>query len=304
MFTPQHYGLFFSADQVKAARKLRDQPPYREAWAMLLERRQQGAAAAQWAGFRFRFNDDHPAGAEGIKSLIQCFSDGFDPEATFMQALEETMTLLHAFEMLRLHPAFEVGQQARCIGFVVERFEYLTSLDYQPSYVESVWLALLYVVTGIVLEREDIFSAGVAVYERVVREDIHPQGYIAKAVEQGDGGGLLRQILTVEALVLMAEAAAHVGVDLWAYNYRQVSVVTAASYLLYYYFFPEKWRWDADVSNEVYHKRNGFFELVNRHVTLHDLQPILDELRPVYDPPGGGLTTLSHGVARRRGLFG
>jgi hypothetical protein len=36
------------------------------------------------------------------------------------------------------------------------------------------------------------------------------------------------------------------------------------------------------------------------------LKPLLEDLRPIYDPYGGGLTTLTHGVAlkpQRRGLF-
>ncbi len=303
MFTPQHYGLYFSAAQVEAARKQLDQPPLREAWAMLRERQQQGTAAAQWAGFRYLFSQDEQAGAEGIKSLIQCFVDGFDPQTTYMQAIEDTLTLCHAFELLRGHPAFEVALQMQCIDFIASRLDYLDQLDYERSYVETIWQALLHVVAGIVLERADLFSAGVTVYERVIHDDIHPQGYIGKVVEPGDGGGLLRQLLAVDGLVLMAEAASHVGVDLWSYSYRQVSLMTAATYLLYYYFFPEKWRWDQGVSTDPYHKRNGLFEIINRHTPLHDLQPILDELRPIYDAPGGGLTTLSHGVVRKRGLF-
>jgi hypothetical protein len=303
MFTPQHYGLYFSAGQVEAARKQRDQTPLREAWAMLLERQQRGAAESQWAAFRYLFNEDVQAGADGIKSLIQCFSEGFDPEATYMQAIEDTLTLCHAFEMLRQHPSFEVALQMQAIDTVATRLAYLDDLEYERSYVESLWQMLLHVVAGIVLEREDIFTVGVTEYERVIHDDIHPQGYIGKAVESGDGGGLLRQVLAVEALTLAAEAAAQVGVDLWGYNYRQVSVMTAASYLLYYYFFPDKWRWDTHVTTEPYERHPGFFEIVNHHMALHDLQPILDALRPVYEPEGGGLTTLSHGAVRKRGLF-
>ncbi len=303
MFTPRHYGLYFSSGQVEAARRQPDQPPLREAWAMLRERQQQGAAAAQWAGFRYLFNEDAQAGADGIKSLIQCISEGFDPQVTYMQAIEETLTLCQAFEILRGHPAFEVALQMQCLDDVAARLNYLDTLDYQRSYVESLWQMLLHVVAGVVLEREGLFTAGVMVYQRAIHDDIHPQGYIGKAVEPGDGGGLLRQLLAVEALVLAAEAASCVGVDLWSYSYRQVSVMTAASYLLYYYFFPDKWRWDNGVSTEPYQKHGGFFEMINHHTALHDLQPILDELRPIYEAAGGGLTTLSHGVVRKRGLF-
>jgi hypothetical protein len=112
---------------------------------------------------------------------------------------------------------------------------------------------------------------------------------------------LLRQVLVVEALTLMAEAAEHVGVDLWGYSFRGVSVMTAFSYIMYYYFFPDKWRWDVNITNEPFREYGGFLELVNYHAYPKDLKPLLDDLRPIYDPPGGGLTTLSHGIVRKRG---
>jgi hypothetical protein len=106
--------------------------------------------------------------------------------------------------------------------------------------------------------------------------------------------------------VLMAEATSHIGIDLWGYSARGVSVVTAASYLLYYYYYPDQWRWDtiAEVEAKYLFEENGaFLEILNRRTRPKDLKLLLDELRPIYNLPGGQ-TTLTHGLPARKGLFG
>jgi hypothetical protein len=127
-------------------------------------------------------------------------------------------------------------------------------------------------------------------------------------VEAGDKRGFFRQLLTAQALVLMAEAAQHVGVDLWGYESRGVSAVTAASYLIFYYYYPQKWRWDKDLVEDdvqpLLRRHAGFLEMVYRRRPLRDFQVLLKALRPVYDVWGGGLTTLTHGAPLRRGWLG
>jgi hypothetical protein len=224
---------------------------------------------------------------------------------TYVDALQETLTEAHAFEMLRDHAAIADNISTFLSAFE-QRMAYLNNLEYDRSYIEAALLAQVNLVAGIVLERDDLFEYGATVYKRIVQEDIHPQGYIPKAVDANDGGGLLRQMIVVGTLVQMAEAAQHVGVDLWGFSYRGVSVMTGFSYLLYYYFFPEKWRWDSNVTNEPFREYGAYLEFVNRRTYPKDLKPILDELRPMFDACAGGLTTLSHGMAGRpkRGLFG
>jgi len=305
VFSPPHFGLYFTPEHVKTARDQRDQPPFEAAWKLLREREETGVPGAQWFGLRYRFDDDVLAGEQAAQRLMDFIQNGLNPDMTYVDALQETLVQAHTFELIRDHAAMAEHSDAFLAAFA-ERITYFNTLDYQRSYVEDVLFGLVNLVAGIVLEREDLYQYGVDTYEAIVREDIHPRGYIQKAVEAHDGGGLLRQIMVVGALAQMAEAAKHVGADLWGYSFRGVSVMTAFSYLLYYYFYPEKWRWDPQVTNEPFREYCGFLEMVNHHAYPKDLKPILDELRPLYDSPGGGLTTLSHGMSGRpkRRLFG
>ncbi len=62
-----------------------------------------------------------------------------------------------------------------------------------------------------------------------------------------------------------------------------------------------------DEAQLLFRRYGGYLEMVNRRTGYKDLKPLLEDLRPIYDPHGGGLTTLTHGVAvkpKRRGLFG
>jgi hypothetical protein len=305
VFTPPHFGLYFTPEHVQLAREQRDKDPFVAAWKLLHEHEETGVQAAQWLGLRYRFEDDALAGEQAAQNLMTFMETGLNPDMTYVDALQETLVQAHTFEMIRDHAAM-VGQAPAFLDAFAARITYFNTLDYQRSYVEDVLLGLVNLVAGIVLEREDLFQYGVGTYETVIREDIHPQGYIQKVVEAHDGGGLLRQIMVVGALVQMAETARHAGVDLWNYSFRGVSVMTAFSYLLYYYFYPEKWRWDAQVTNDPFREYCGYLEMVNRQAYPKDLKPILDELRPLYDAAGGGITTLSHGMSGRpkRRLFG
>lgn len=298
----KHTGLYFTDKHIEQARANRERPPVREAWKMLRERQQSGVQEAQWDGFRYRFDNDVKRGENGVKCLLA--DNALDESMTYVDALKTTLIQAQSFEMLRDHPAMDSEKQAQFLNQFWERLVYLNEVEYERSYVEMLMLGLLDVVGGIVLEQEAIFERGAEIYRRVIREDVHPQGYITKAVQVGDGGGLLRQLIAVQTLVLMAEAAAHVGVDLWSYSFRGVSVMTAFTYIMYYYFLPEKWRWDENVTNEPFREYNGMFEIVNHHAYPKDLKPLLEDMRPIYDAPFGGLTTLSHGVVRKRGLFG
>lgn len=303
-YQPYHFGLYFTPEHVKIAQAGREAPPFDAAWTLLHERELGGVQEAQWGGLRYRFDNDAEAGAKGVKCLIECLGDGFDEQMTYIDAVNEACVEAHAFEMLRDHPAFSAEQQAHALELFAQEVRYLNELDYQRSYVEALTLTRLNFIAGIVYDDVATVHAGIGAYERVVREDIHPQGYMPKGVEARDGGGLLRQILAVQSLVLMAESARHIGFDLWGYSFRGVSVMTAFSYLPYYYFFPDKWRWDTTITNEPFGEYGGFLEIVNRHADPKDLKPLLNDLRPIYDGPGGGLTTLSHGVAVKSGRRG
>jgi hypothetical protein len=184
---------------------------------------------------------------------------------------------------------------------------------------EALLRAALNMAAGIVLEREPIFEAGAQVYRQTIDHSVRPEGFIPRAVQVAEGQGLAHQLLSVAALVLMAEMAQHVGVDLWRYSNRGVSVLTAATYPLYYYFYPEKWPWgteaeireghtalEQEYATGLFRQHGGFLEMLNGRYDkpLRAIRLILKDIRPVVDVYGGGLTTLTHGLPERSGLFG
>ncbi|HVU11503.1 MAG TPA: alginate lyase family protein [Phototrophicaceae bacterium] len=310
MFKPQHCGLYFTPDHIAQARRDQDAEPFRSAFLYLLDREQQGAEAAQWYGLRYRFANDDQAGELTIAALERYVSEPVIEDMTYLDTVAQTMMLAQAFEMVREHPAWSPDGQVQWLNLFQDRVSTLSSSPYKDTQVENLWVAALVLMSGILLEREDIFNIGVEVFKRTVDTDISPRGHIAKAVEGKDGGSLYRQMLSVSALVLMAEAATHCGVNLWEYNYRGVSVKTAALYPIYYFYTPEKWTWDEgitlDEAQMLFRRYGGFLEMLNRQTGFRDLKPLLEDLRPIYDAHGGGLTTLTHGipVAKKRGLFG
>jgi hypothetical protein len=305
----QHFGLFFTGQHVQQARKNRDRAPFQAAWALLDDQQPSGdLAAAQWGGLRCRFNDDSDAGAPTVVFLRQGIL--LEESAPYLEILATTLVHIQCFELVRDHPAWGKGERDRWLHGLLDRVSQLNQPQFEVSYVEQVSLGALNVAAGAALERDDILQAGVETYQQVVRDDLRPQGHLPKAVEDpalaGDGQGLFRQLMVVNALVLMAEAASHVGVDLWGYTYRGVSVMTGIAYLIYYYHYPEQWQWDAgmtqDAARGLFREHGGFLEMINHHEPPKSINTLLDDLRPIYDLYGGGLTTLTHGVARR-GLF-
>lgn len=310
-FSPQHSGLFFTQEHIQQARNMRDRPPLAQAWdAFEAAAPEDPLEAALHGGFAYRFGDSAAAGARAAAAL-QAILGRFQPQAMdHLEALAVALALAQSFELVRDHPALVAGERAAWLDQFFEQVNALNAVSGSAGYVELLWLGALNLAAGVTLEREDIFQAGVERYQQVIQEDIHPEGYISRAVEGEDGQTFYRQLLCVQALVLGAEAALHAGVDLWAYHQRGVSVMTAATYLMYYYYYPEKWRWDTGLTAEDAHtlirQHGGIFEMINRYARPEKMiQRLLDDLRPIYDPYGGGYTTLTHSVIpRRRGLFG
>jgi hypothetical protein len=174
--------------------------------------------------------------------------------------------------------------------------------------VETIWAALLSIAAGVVLERQPAFEAGAVIYRSVVDHGIRPEGYLPAVVEGDDG--FFNLLLAVKGLILMAEAARHVGVDLWGYHNRGVSAVTAGLYPLYFYFYPEKWPWGEppalEAAQAFVREHAGVLEMLNRQIgrPTKAIDLILKDARPVFDAYGGGPTTLTHAPPPRRGLFG
>ena len=304
-----HCGLYFTPENIELARRERNQEPFLSAWLYLRDREQSGAGEAQWCGLRYRFSDDHVAGESAIRALDKFTDNEQSAAKSYLEAIFETLTLAQTFEMVRDHPSFVADDKRRWLEFLAARISTLENSPDKDTHTEQLWMALLSLAGGIVLENEPMLQSGIEVFKRSVTEDIRPQGFMPKAVEGKDGGSLYRQILSVSALVLMAEAATHAGADLWEYSVRGVSVVTGAMYPIYYFYTPEKWQWDVGISVEeaqnLFRQYGGYLEMLYRRTRHKDLKPLLQDLRPIYDPRAGGLTTLTHGVIeKKRGLFG
>ena len=314
MFSPPHIGLTLTEAHIQRARKHKKDAPYFLAWTHLNEREPTSDLdSLLLTGLRYRFNADVNAGERGAMQLLQyTLESDADDRLTQLQA---AFTLSQAFELLREHPA--VGQPDAWFNHYRD---YIASLDQETeSIVEKLWLAVVHTAAGIVLEDERLFSVGVDELIRTIDEDVHPEGYLRQAVNvHPEAQSLYNQIACVQAMTLIAEMAAHAGRDLWAYENRGVSVTTATTYPLYYYFYPEQWRWngmefqpstgvsEAD-AKAIFTENAGFLEIVNGRYDkpLKAVKLMLTDLRPVYDKVGGGLTTLSHGLLeKRRGLFG
>lgn len=309
MFTPTHYGLYFTPAHVQAAQRDKTREPLKGAWAYLSSHQPSGAEAALWGGLRYRFAEQ-PAEV-GVELLMR----HIDPaliSGSSMDAISETVMLAHSYEMLRDYPAFAPADQARWRDAFAERISMLNAPVGEPVIHEHLWLGLLNLVGGIVLEREALFQQGVEVFQQAIAEEVRPQGFITKAVTQRENdqpsATFYRQLMSSSALVLMAEAAAHVGVDLWSYTVRGVSVITTAIYPIYYFYTTEKWKWETGLPVEdaqaLLRGRGGYLELAQRRAQMRDLNTLLPDIRPVFDARGGGLTTLTHATAKRRGLFG
>ncbi len=323
-----HSGLYFTAQNIERARKNRETEPFKSAWTLL---DQPSAPSSEldvpdvlWPALRYRFADDSSAAVEAIDALQN--GVGLDAGENRFKTLAASVMLAQTFELLRDHPDFAPEAQSRWQGRFAALVSSLSSdaqsVDMQvalPSvwrgdrFVEYIWSGLLNLVAGIVLENDAFREQGAMLFRQIIQFHVRPEGYLPFAVEppygeeEGDGGSLQRQLLASAGLVLMAEAAAHVHLDLWGFASRSISAVTAGSYCIYFYYYPEEWRWDTiseEHYNALYKSSGGFLEILNAHARPKNLKMLFDDLRPFYNPFIGGLTTLTHALPPKRGLFG
>ncbi len=308
-----HYGLYFNAQQVLQAQQKREREPLKTAWAFF-DQPDTPIHDLLWDALHYRLNNQQQAGEAAAVVLQE--GAGLKATQTRFEALTSAVMLAHAYELVRDHEAFSDEAQAAWRSRFAQRVDRLSGemptesdaeTPHPEQFVEYIWLGLLHLVAGIVLEDDAHFEAGVDIYHDIIDHHVRPEGYLPHAVEGENGGSLERQLLAVNALVLMAEAAKQVGLNLWDYSSRGISVITAASYGIYYYYYPEQWRWDTvneEQAKALYKIYGGFCEIVNIHTPLRDSKMMLDELRPLYNPICGGLTTLTHGLRLKKGLFG
>ena len=307
----QHSGLYFTPDHVQAAHEHLNKEPFKSAWDFLNKHTPTTDSLndtdLMLHAFHFRLSGNHESGETVSHALQSSYGLDINAYATYFDALAGGITLAHAAELVRDHATFASGLSSWSADYT----NFCDQLQHPPetaSVIDHIWLGFLNLVSGIVLDADDRFEAGCEAFRHTIAQ-IRPEGYLPTAVDGGDAASFQRQFLVVSALVCMAEAATHAGVDLWAYNFRGISVTTAAAYITYYYYYPTHWRW-ATVTDEpikaLFQQGGSFLEMVNHRARPHDLKLLLDEQRPMFNPALGGLTTLTHAVPakERRGLFG
>lgn len=319
MFQPNHRGLYFGHDDVLRANREGGREPLVGAWALLntAEAEAQMLPGIVRNGLRYALKGDADAGEHGIAGLLLLTTQPLEDSASYLQAAATLTAIIQCFEMLRSYPDF--ARRGEWLDWLFEQLSAINQPAFALAHHERLWLALVNVVSGITLERAPIFEEGVKIYQQTIDKYVHPEGYIKPAVEDHkDRDGLVRLLWSVKALVLMAEAAAHAGVDLWRYEFRGVGLITAALYPLAYYFRPEKWQWSRDPNPDaevppmtveevepLFKQHGAFYEMVNRRLDKQKAVTLfLQAERPLFDPYGGGLTTLTHGIVKKRGLFG
>jgi len=293
-------GLFHSDADLQLARENREREPIRGALARLERPDADPLAEAYQSALRGQLFDDIEAGCRAAAALTQTDLELTDD----LTGIKRALAWFSVAAMLRDHPAWEASWRD-VIAAWLERF------NDTGERLRGLWLGAFSMAAGILLESDDAIQHGAAVYRGTVDQQIHPEGFL-KGIADLDGapGRYEAQVSGSCALVLLAEMAAPIGLDLWSYDNRAVSVSTAVTYTHFYYFYPEKWCWEPDLSRErttaIMRREGAFMELVNRRAPPAGIEHFLAEQRPLFCAYGGGLTTLTHGLApakKRRWQF-
>ena len=283
-------GLFHTEADLQLARSNRQREPIRGALARLEKPDADPLIAAHLSALRGQLHDDLEAGAQAADAINQTSlftSDDLD-------GMKRALGWLTVAAMLRHHPAWQPAWRT-------ETAAGLKRLSEGDDRLRQLWLGALTLAAGILRENADDIERGAATYRQTVDQWIHPEGYLKGIADLADAPGRYEaQVSGVCALVLLAEMAGRAALDLWNYDSRAVSVITAVTYTHYYYFFPEKWRWEAGLSRErtaeVMRREGAFMELVNRRAPPQGIEHFLAEQRPLFCVWGGGLTTLTHSL--------
>ena len=330
-FQPTHVGLYFTQNDIETARKEREKnDDLQTAWQWLLattgdvikEKKPQNeddepqqvikptlSPLAQLLNdaLRYRFAEDKTAGERAVQVLQGGI--GLQDAATFFDTVLVTLGAAHAFEMLRGNIP---NHRAWLASFETFSASLLQAADDVP-YLEKLWLITLNIVSGVVLEDQTRFDTGVTAFRQVIDQDLHPEGYVKPLVvgENNSEVAFKGMVLACAALTLAAEAATLAGENLWQYENRDVGINTAVTYLVYYYFYPKKWRWGEDELTEdqtqaIFEQMGAWIEISTRRANPRGVEILLEDRRPFFNASMGGLTTLTHFQTERRkkrGIF-
>ncbi len=295
-------ALFFSQGDLQLARDNREREPIKSALPLLDAQPEDALERAQLKALNYLLNQDAASGRAAIEAL-QAQDFRIDESAGLLM-IKRLLGWLSAMSMLGEHPLWQ-SLETECLAKIGSALQRLNRSIDDSDTQGTFWRAALAMATGILFDDDEQFQSAAAVYRQAVDQHIHPEGYIKGIVDvDGAESTYEAQVSATCALVLLAEMAEQVGVDLWTYNNRSVSTNTAATYTFFYYFFPERWRWGADLSRdrtiEVVRREGAFFEMVHRRYPLRGVEQLFAERRPLFCAYGGGLTTLTHGLAPPR----
>lgn len=325
-FQPRHTGLYISAQQVDNARQQRDKrATLQMAWQWLLAEpgtilreekveadepvqvrkpQLQGLAAAMERAWRYRFAEDATAGQQVTQLLLD--GAGLRDHDSLLSTLMQVVATAQLAKLVSDHAAFSSQRGAWTEQFRAFARDLLAAET--TDMLERCWQMALSVAAGIVLEDEALFQTGATVFREMIDNEVRPDGFIRFATEAEDGRNFERHVLATAALTLTAEAATQAGVDLWRYESREVGLNTAVTYLVYYYFYPEKWRWDEgltrDNTADLFRQYGAWIEIATSRANPRGVELLLEEQRPFFGPLVGGLTTLSHSETVKRRRFG
>lgn len=317
-----HYGLIFTAEHIEKARDNKDETPFHHAWSFLNNYQpitdMDKLLINAW---RYRIDENPIAGDFVSHDLMIDYAWGsLDEKAESVIAQSKAFfALSQAYELARVHP--NLSDLSWLDGYR-QKFDSLP-IPPETDLISMLWYSVARMAGGVVLEDQALIDDSVAYFHHIIRTEIHPEGNFRTAVKvDPESQSLTNQVQGTQALVLMAEMGEHIGLDLWGYQDRGVSVLTAATYSVFYFFYPDQWRWNGSefrpsegVSHEfgesLFKQNGGFIEIILRRYEkpLKAVSMALDTLRPIYDIYGGGLVTLTHALPskpnrnRRRWLF-
>lgn len=294
-----HIGLTFTNEHIEQAQNNSKLSPIEAALDFLLSKTGDDIFSSIYlAGLKYRFIDDTENGAQAVSQLLAFRWE--DTDTSYQADIQSHLSLAQSFEMLRDHPAWGKSQVGWLSAFK-ERVLQVNQAPDSASLLDGLWLGALNVGAGVVLDDESLFQSGVDLYQMAIDSHIHPEGFLKGIVDEPDAKDTyLKQVSGTEALTLMAEIAEQASVDLWAYTNRGVSPITAATYTMYYYYYPEKWRWgdtpSLDDTRSIMAKHGAFIEIVNRRSPMRAIDLLLKDQRPFFNVFGAGLSTLTHGI--------
>jgi hypothetical protein len=298
-FQPTHSGLFVPPLFLDSSREARESRTLISAWMTLDETPPENVfLQLLWSAYRWRVLEDITAGQRALMILqslddVTLFAD--NPAAFQIGDGPLLVGLAHLIEMLRSHPAMTPS--------LIQLFRHWTetaalTTDFAPA---AFWNVTARLAAGVVFEDETLFQEGVGQFQEAIAQ-LHPEGYVANNVAAKDENSYARQLSIACALALAAEIGTNAGIDLWGYSNRGVSAKTASAYVLYYLYYPEKWRWSesgaltAEMMKPLIKEQAAFLEIVHARSPLRTVEILLQQNRPLISFTGGGMTTLIYGA--------